>query len=952
MKTYSPLQISQSTRVFEQDRRFHWVVSAKLYINLSNGQVQFEHDCIEDALAAMGPVPLLDMGMPKPKTEWLLSGSFYAPGGDLVEGGKASVSLAGKTKTLNVFGDRIWSGGIPSAPMPLRQQPLLYDYAYGGKDYDLNPLGKGYKSEELPNLELASENISSNSKKYQPACFGPLFPDWAQRARYQGTYDKRYMEQYFPGYPVDMDWRLFLCAPQDQWFDGFLQGTEEYRLEGLHPEHPAISGALPGLMPRCFIRNGDDETNINFQEVNLQLDTVWFFPDADVVQLTWRGGMEVADDEASSISHMLLAYESLTDERRSTDHYLAAINRRIASENPLQDSLNTQDLIPNGNPSAMQLLVNSALENAKTNAFGENMKAKSAAIQQQVDSVVGQQMKDVTDKIKDAPVDEVLKQELLDKVSQKDIAAESNPIAEAIEKLLPGSSSSNPNDIDFSDFSFDKMQRTMDEVSGLVEAQKAEALEKAKPQIDAAAEQLKKQLEEADLPGDQKDTIQKQLVQLSNIGSETELPMAELPRLDIDAITQQLQAADNELAKARQTLHQQLTMPGLLNNEMLQQAKDKLSALEQSFNEKFVDELKKAQQQFIAGYGMAAHFSPDGLPPHSDIETQQQQLNACLLQNQPLDHQDWACLDLSGKKLDGLDFSGCLMEQVDLSGASCIGTNFSGAVLARANLSGANLDGAIFDDANIGASDCTNASFKQSSLRNTKLSKSILNNTSFVQAVIDQPEVLEVDIQQCDFTAATITNWPFLERNIEHACFNQAIMENCSFINSRLSSCSFEEAQLPSTAWVNCNIHYVNFQKADMSRNCFVYSDEAPYEFKAADFSGSKLASANLQKITCEDANFTGSLLEYTNFSEANLTKAVFDECQSTSVQFQKADLTRASFKKANLMEAMMGKSILVDTDFQGANLYATDFLRATVSGSNFRGANLDVTLLQDWRPS
>ncbi len=956
------MQVVLNQRTLEQDKQFHWVVSPSLFVRISTGKVELQHDCIADIMASMGEVPMFDMGMPKPKGEWLLSGSLFANKGQTTNAGQARVEIAGRSKAINVFGDRQWKVGFPSAPAEFETMPLDYQHAFGGDDFNLNPIGKGFQADELPNLEASTDTVTSNQGQYTPASFAPLDPSWPQRSRFQGTYDKRYMENFFPGYPQDMDWRLFMNAAEDQWIDGFFTGDEIFELYNMHPENPVQTGKLPGLFPRCFIKDKQELNDDPFKEVKLHLDTVWFFPDKDLVQLIWRGGMVISSDEPEDISHMLLAYENSNDLQRNHEHYRHSMEHRIQNKDPLQDSLNTKDLIPLGDASAMQLLQKSALENTSESSFSDNMEKKVNTIKSIVDQKVDDSLQEMKKQLDNPSLSKSQKNEILSKLNSiSDVGKQDEGTSNLIKKLediLPGVTSGNPKDLDLSNFSFKKIDEIFVEIEQFSDGKKALALEEIKPQIEQLSNQLKNEDTKKSLSSEQRKLIEDQINILKNLGNkDVDLPLSALPRFDINQIKKQVDSSSPEIKAAQQELHIMLSNPMLANSTAIQKAKEKLDSIEKNELTEIKDELDKAELKFLEGYGMGAHFAGYGTSPHKDDNLQRNKLLAIVSGNKNASNQDWACLDLSGQNLDGINFSNCLMEQVNLTGASLIGADFSGAILARANLTKANCKLANFDNANIGACVFQNTSFRGASFMHSKFSKSEFTACDFTNANIKQPEALELKINHCDFSASTIDNWPFLDLSMTANIFDQANMTTCSFINCILHDCSFNHATLPSTTWANSSLRNTSFQHANMLSNCFVSSAEqddsqTPSYFERLDFSHCILDKSNFQGLNLEGNNFSKAQISSSNFTSANLTSTNFDDCKGYQAQFRKAKLTNASMKRADLMEAILSKAIITNTNLEQANLYGVDFIRATVKGTRFHDANLDATILRDWRPS
>jgi len=306
MNVIRPLQISLNTQVLEQDRQFYFTASASLGINLQTGEALLDLNYLKDVFEAMGESPLPDMGMPKPRGEFLVSGNFFSPDHQPVTGGHVKVTLGSMEKSLYLFGSRKWRAGLPSTPDKFISMPLEYSKAFGGNGYENNPDGIGFNDGLLPCIEDPEHLVASKGDRPSPAGFSPLYPMLPQRMKYQGTYDQDYKHKYFPGYPKDHDWKYFLCAPRDQWATGYYTGNEAYGLYHMHPDIPAIEGALPGYFARCFILENEDGKE-RFSELPLNLDTIWFFPEKMIGLLIFRGVTQVEDDEADAITHVLSA---------------------------------------------------------------------------------------------------------------------------------------------------------------------------------------------------------------------------------------------------------------------------------------------------------------------------------------------------------------------------------------------------------------------------------------------------------------------------------------------------------------------------------------------------------------------------------------------------------------------------------------------------------------------
>lgn len=206
-----------------------------------------------------------------------------------------------------IYGDRAWirvMGRVsPTEPRVFERMPLIYERAFGGVDASLgdpvrtffeerNPVGRGYRHKKgrfeehtlLPNIESPTHPVRSYNDQPAPVGFGFVSPNWQPRARYAGTYDKRWSSTREPLLPADFDRRFFNAAAPELIVRGWLRGDESVQLQNI--SDCAQSGfSLPGQPPPSYgvrMRRGS-----NIQR-NGNLDTVIINTDDQQVQLLWR----------------------------------------------------------------------------------------------------------------------------------------------------------------------------------------------------------------------------------------------------------------------------------------------------------------------------------------------------------------------------------------------------------------------------------------------------------------------------------------------------------------------------------------------------------------------------------------------------------------------------------------------------------------------------------------
>ena len=175
-----------------------------------------------------------DLVAPKPGTDVIVNAHAHAPKGKLAPSIDVVLRIEKLTKTVRVFGTRVYTRGIgglgTSKPLPFESKPITYEWAYGGSDVTAsdprnqvidmrNPVGKGVarNSPQLVNTPAHTiEYPNGNPTKTGPAGFGAIASYWSPRRELTGTYDAKWVEKRKPLLPTDYDERFVLCAPTDQ----------------------------------------------------------------------------------------------------------------------------------------------------------------------------------------------------------------------------------------------------------------------------------------------------------------------------------------------------------------------------------------------------------------------------------------------------------------------------------------------------------------------------------------------------------------------------------------------------------------------------------------------------------------------------------------------------------------------------------------------------------------
>jgi uncharacterized protein YjbI with pentapeptide repeats len=252
--------------------------------------------------------------------------------------------------------------------------PMGWDRAYGGAKYAQNPLGRGIDEVPIPGVgfRVALPNVVLPAGAPRPATpepvnYGPIDIAWPQRAKLAGTHDQRWLDEEFPGFARDIDWRMFMAASPDQRFPGFLRGDEDYAIANMHPQEPEITGRLPGVQPRMLIRRRGSS---RLEDIPLSLTTVWFFPAYKRLVMIHHGRTRVQEEDASDIDVLIEGADRLGAPRPIAE-YEQVLAARLDPEDGLLEAMRDTALVP-----AEMIIPDPDLEEAKARFAEEGLQRK------------------------------------------------------------------------------------------------------------------------------------------------------------------------------------------------------------------------------------------------------------------------------------------------------------------------------------------------------------------------------------------------------------------------------------------------------------------------------------------------------------------------------------------------------------------------------------------------
>lgn len=247
-----------------------------------------------------------DVSIGKTGTDILVRGSAWAPDGVPAWQMDVSITVGATSKTVRVFGDRVWEGDSTAATIgwvaPFLRMPLVWERAYGGTDNTergpsaepRNPVGVGFRAAKsltpvvgrpLPNIEDPRSLITSPSDTPVPTGFAPLAAHWVPRRLHAGTYDENWQKTRAPYLPDDFDLRFCQLASSDLMLPNYLQGGEVAELCGMTP-----TGLMRFQVPQIGVK-ATYELDKDSVTIPACLDTLLVEPDEQRFAVVWRAAL-------------------------------------------------------------------------------------------------------------------------------------------------------------------------------------------------------------------------------------------------------------------------------------------------------------------------------------------------------------------------------------------------------------------------------------------------------------------------------------------------------------------------------------------------------------------------------------------------------------------------------------------------------------------------------------
>ena len=817
----------------------------------------------------LADIQYLDAGMPKPTGEWLLAGSSYAPGGMESRHWTMEIEVGNTHKQLHIHGPRQFNEQGLQEAQPINQLNIAWAHTWGGIAISENPRGCGVRGEDgqvvVPSIENPTSPWQSPDEKYIPYCTLPVDVMHPARQAKLGSYGSDYLEKYFPGFTDQFNPHFFNCAQEDQWNEGYWRGDETFKLCNLHPEHDVLTGRLPQI--RCALWNAEKDQGL--QQLEMNLTTVWFFPEIMTGALVYHGQMASSSFDGSEIERVIAGIESIHEPAHDQSHYERCWQLRTqrTPESGLA-SLDDQNLMPKGwttrftdvEVAISQRLNNPALKNHNVLMAEKWSNAKTLLQQQRA----RMQDKGVTDL---SAIEEVQKQfEDYSKIITPDqtfIANESG-----VEKV-----SKQFNNMRSQQAEIQKQMQLLFADQHAKMAKANQALQQKFP--DAPQAPLATEEDKAKLSAEK---LHQRVDDLKKFINSKD---ANLDLEQQNSINQSIEKLENYIAQNTSSLE----ADGYVNLMNQMKAYESLSS-------PLPFEAMPADLNMAQAYGQQSNsggFKPFdkklNTADHAHWHSGQQVRNATVSEL------NFAGKNLSDVAWDQLKFINCDFTDVNFERATITNCQFINCNLEESNWAASQISKCGFQCCNL-----QYASWKGSIAQSARLFRCLMNQVELEGSFWTSSSLIESSCAHASWEAVTLKLSVFHQVDFSDSDMSQLNAMQCAWSSCNLSSslwqqchlmrCAFTACQLP-LVWNQSSISHVSLRDAELKQ-----SQWFKCVLQAVDFSNAKLIDANFVDATLHQIQMMGSDLSLAKFNHAVMNQSLLIGANVKGTSFDQAQLT------------------------------------------------------------
>jgi uncharacterized protein YjbI with pentapeptide repeats len=844
-----------------------------------------------------------DLCFDKPFSEWLAFGRVYPSGKEQVSG-LASIEIFRNaqllsSKKLHFCGKRKWlkrlGVGWPTDPEKL-SEPILLDWStsFGGKNHPVNPHGLGmyedsWEGQELPQVEIFNQLISSPKDSPDPAGFGPLPLDGSARFKPSGTYDEKWQKKDYPALASDTPAEVMMMTSQDQWVKVEFQAGDKIICKGMVEGGKELVWDIPKWQPRCFIRRS--KYSHELVPLMMRLDTLCILPHDGVLGLMWRGMVEISELDALDVDLLFAALED-QDAPKPITHYEEQISKRsFVQKDAALAMIDDGPLLPMGQIGSLmsELSQESKKRIQRMQKQAEKLKAQA---QQKKEAVLAKFSQSQTNQQLNVQEKQTNEIELLTS-EMTDIFLSSQPNSARLVEIT----------------------KRMQEL----------ALEERKKAFKDLQEVLKKQnidIEDA-LKNNQKKgsgppsrNLKKSL---DLFGGVFKKGLIHQEKYEI-AEKKILESLVKQNDIYRKTAHLMPTASSLIEPKLLgQQIIQYFETIESKNNSLYgVDWL---------GADLVA------------VDLREKKLDGVFLDGANLRNAMLQGISMQDATLSNADLS-----QANLTGANLENCNFGNANLSGVDFTGANLKNAIFDKANLSQANFSNAqmnssSFIASTVLGANFSGAILDKSKFMGVKLEKEP--DASLLELGFEAQQNLYVPMIFTGVS---FAKAQLNQAIFLACEGEAINFTGVNIEKTSFVECKFDCSNFSHAHLTSVNFVMHSS----LKKSNFSNAVVESCFLRDMDIEFSDFSEANLKKTNFSLSNLTNMNAKRSNVSQARFDRAKLIGSNFEDAQMNSAFLQGALLSESNFTRADLTLADFTKADINLTTiFSDAKFDYTKIK-----
>lgn len=861
MHALKPMKVGILHKMFAFRSEYYFGVEALLYTDFRTGALGSEIGMWK-FFAEQFPDATIDEAVPKARGEFYVCGVAHPPGGAPSGTCPVKAVVGGVEKSLAVLGDRVWKDGVPTPPVPFSTMPITWQRAFGGEGFAKNPLGRGIgpiageggqKIHPLPNIEQVGKLVTSPNEKPAPVGFLPMDLSWPFRMKKAGTYDEKWAKERFPGYADDIDWTIFNAAPPDQWAPSFWAPDTEYEFTHLHPSERTIGGKLPGYSARAFAVFGKSaKAGQRWEEVALNLTTLWFFPHLEKVIMGFCGAVKVREDDGTDVDWIVAAAEH-ADRKKPLEHYQRVMAAREGYEpEAVEARFRDSDLLPEG----------IAPDIDEVSEFASSVEPEQLLHIHQIRGA----MEDWEEGRKRCIAAGVDPDEYLGPCpyTEEDLQPKKKmSIEEAIEVAAQKRREAEEQEAAAQKEQADReaMARQITAEAGVDHDEMMRAAEKDLP-VGAPIQWAKKAREQAE---EMAAALRAQGWPQAELEAQLADPkfdekLAELERMQIEAYRSNAHLDDDSTA-------------GIPNETLLEGAR--------AWLESELERKKSFRGRDLTGVDL------------SNLD-----LSGADFEGAFLEH-----ANLSGAIVNGTNFRRAVLVRTRWEGAKISRATFEGANLGRAQLAGAVIEGPTdFYEAILSMAELGSIAFTGCRLAGVEISGSDLSGADFAGAEAPELKMRNVRLGNVSFEGA----------NLEKASFEECTLTNVSFDRATLSFAGFHDCRASGCTFVGARAHKLTMTGEGAFDDCdFTSSDLSDVYARGISlvkgcFEAATLDRAELGRCALEGARFDGARGRHLRLSGATLDGA----------SFVKADLMYAALDKARALGTKLDGANLFMADF------------------------------------